>query len=59
AEGLKGGFDENGLGAVVNSSRAVMCAYKKEGCDERDFAKAARREVIRMRDDITQYINLK
>ncbi len=59
AEGLKGGFDENGLGAIVNSSRAVMCAYKKEGCDERDFAKAARREVIRMRDDIVQYINLK
>lgn len=59
AEGLKGSFDENGLGAIVNSSRAVMCAYKKEGCDERDFAKAARREVIRMRDDITQYINLK
>ena len=59
AEGLKGGFDENGLGAIVNSSRAVMCAYKKEGCNEREFAKAARREVIRMRDDITQYINLK
>ncbi len=59
AEGLKGGFDENGLGAIVNSSRAVMCAYKKEGCDERDFAIAARREAIRMRDDITQYINLK
>ena len=59
AEGLKGGFDENGLGAIVNSSRAVMCAYQKEGCDERDFAKAARREVIRMRDDITQYINLR
>lgn len=59
AEGLKGAFDENGLGAIVNSSRAVMCAYQKEGCDERDFAKAARREVIRMRDDITSYINLK
>ena len=59
AEGLKGGFDVNGLGAIVNSSRAVMCAYKKEGCDERDFAKAARREAIRMRDDICSYINLK
>ncbi|MBQ8296641.1 MAG: orotidine-5'-phosphate decarboxylase [Ruminococcus sp.] len=59
AEGLKGAFDENGLGAIVNSSRAVMCAYKKEGCDEKDFAKAARREVIRMRDDITSYISLK
>ncbi len=58
AEGLKGAFDEKGLGAIVNSSRAVMCAYKKEGCDDRDFAKAARREAIRMRDDITQYINI-
>lgn len=58
AEGLRGAFDEKGLGAVVNSSRAVMCAYKKEGCDERDFAKAALREAIRMRDDIVQYTNL-
>ncbi len=56
AQGLKGAFDENGLGAIVNSSRAVMCAYKKENCDEKDFAKASRREVIRMRDDITSVI---
>lgn len=45
-------FDKNGLGAIVNSSRGIMCAYKKEGCDEKDYAKAARREAIRMRDDI-------
>lgn len=57
ADGLKGAFDTNGLGAIINSSRAVMCAYKKEGCDEREFAKAARREVLRMRDDITSVIN--
>ncbi len=57
AEGLKGAFDANGFGAVINSSRAVMCAYKKEGCDEREFAKAARREVLRMRDDINSVIN--
>lgn len=56
AKGVAGAFDENGMGAIVNSSRAVMCAYKKEGCSERDFAKAARREAIRMRDDITSYI---
>ena len=29
-----------------------MCAYQKEKCDERQFAEAARREAIRMRDDI-------
>ncbi len=56
AKGIAGAFDGNGLGAIVNSSRAVMCAYKKEGCDEHDFAKASRREVIRMKDDITAYI---
>lgn len=52
AEGVKGGFDKKGLGAIINSSRAVLTAWKKEGCDEADFAKAARREAIRMRDEI-------
>lgn len=59
AEGVAGAFDENGLGAIVNSSRAIMCAYQKEDCDPKEFAKAARREAIRMRDDITGYINIK
>ena len=45
-------FDENGLGGIVNSSRGIMCAYKKEGCDERDYAGAAYREAIRMRDEL-------
>lgn len=45
-------FDENGLGAIVNSSRAIMCAWKNEECDIKDFAGAARREAIRMREEI-------
>lgn len=52
AQDIAGAFDRNGIGAIVNSSRAILCAYKKEGCDEKDYAKAARREAIRMRDDI-------
>lgn len=56
AEGVAKAFDENGLGAIVNSSRAIMCAYQKEGCDEQDFAKAARRECIRMKEDITSFV---
>lgn len=57
AEGVAKAFDENCLGAIVNSSRAVMCAYQKEeGCDPHDFAGAARRECIRMRDDITGFV---
>lgn len=56
AKGLVGAFDANGRGAIVNSSRAIMCAYKTQGCDACDYAKAARREVIRMRDDINSAI---
>ena len=46
------GFDKNGLGAIVNSSRGIMCAWQKENCDPKDFAGAARREALRMRDEI-------
>ena len=57
AEGVAKAFDKNGLGAIVNSSRAVMLAYKKkEGYTEHEFAKAARDEVIRMKEDITSHI---
>ena len=59
AEDVKKAFDENGLGAIVNASRSIICAYKKEGCDVKEYAAAARREAIRMRDDICSYINLK
>lgn len=52
-------FDENGLGAIVNSSRGIICAYQKEQCDEKDYAKAARREAIRMREDILTYVTIK
>lgn len=53
ANDVKYAFDKNGIGAVINSSRGIMCAWKKEdGATENDFAEAARREAIRMRDDI-------
>lgn len=56
AEGVAKAFDERGLGAIVNSSRAVMCAYRNENCDPTDFAGAARRECIRMKNDITSFV---
>lgn len=40
-------FDREGLGAIINSSRAIMCAYKKSG-DEKNFALAARDEAAEM-----------
>lgn len=56
AKDVAGAFDERGLGAIINSSRGIMCAYKKEGCDERDYAKAARREALRMKEDILSFL---
>jgi orotidine-5'-phosphate decarboxylase len=48
-------FDKNGVGGIVNNSRAIMCAYKKSG-DERHFAAAAREEALRMRDELMDAI---
>ncbi len=56
AEDAKNAFDKNGLGAIINSSRGIMCAWKKHGLTEDDFAQAARNEAIRMREDILNTI---
>ena len=56
AKDIAAAFDKNGLGGIVNSSRGIMCAYKKEGCDERDYAGAAYREAVRMRDEIMSFV---
>lgn len=58
AEDVATCFNQDGLGAIVNSSRGIIAAYKsKEYCErysEKDFAAAARAEAIRMRDDINK-----
>jgi orotidine-5'-phosphate decarboxylase len=41
------------MGAIINSSRAILCAWKKEGCAPEEYAAAARREALRMKADIT------
>lgn len=56
AKDIAAAFDKNGLGGIVNSSRGIMCAYQKQKCDEREFAEAARREAIRMRDEIMSFV---
>ena len=50
------GFDKNGLGAIVNSSRAVLTAWQKQNRPGEEYAAAARDEAVRMREDITQYL---
>lgn len=45
----------DGNGGVVNSSRGILLAYRKQEHGEEDFAACARAEAIRMRDDIREY----
>jgi orotidine-5'-phosphate decarboxylase len=49
-------FQKDKLGAIVNASRSVMCAYKsdiwKNEYNEQKFAEASRAEVIRMKNDL-------
>ena len=45
-----------GNGAVVNSSRGILLAYKKEENGEKNFSLCARNEALRMRDDIRAHI---
>ena len=61
AEDLKNFFDADGLGAIVNSSRGIICAYKNEKYkdfgDDR-FAEASRQAVIDMKADIHRGLGL-
>ena len=56
---MKHAFNEKGHGAIVNSSRGIMCAWKKTGNNGLDFAQAARDAAIAMRDDIAQFVTVR
>ncbi|MCQ2276979.1 MAG: orotidine-5'-phosphate decarboxylase [Bacteroidales bacterium] len=45
-----------GNGGVVNSSRGILLAYRKQPNGEANFADCSRAEAIRMRDDILNAI---
>lgn len=50
AKDIVGAFDENGLGAIINSSRGILCAWQKTG--NPDYQDAARKEALRMKEEI-------
>ena len=57
AEDLVHYFNSDGLGAIVNSSRGIIAAYKQEKYakfGEENFADASRQAVIDMITDIDQ-----
>lgn len=48
-------FNEDGLGAIVNSSRGIIAAYKQPAYDkygESGYAEAARQAALSMKEDI-------
>ncbi len=50
-------FNEDGLGAIINSSRGIIAAYKQEkyaGFGPESFGDAARAAVLDMREDIRE-----
>lgn len=47
ADDIAGCFDKRGLGGIVNSSRAILCAYRSRKTE--DFAAAAADEALSMK----------
>ena len=55
AEDLKYYFDKDGLGAIINSSRGIIAAYKQpkyEAYKEEAYADASRQAVLDMKEDL-------
>ncbi len=48
---------KDGNGGIVNSSRAILLAYRKSGNTEQNFASEAREEAVRMRDDLLSAVS--
>lgn len=53
-------FNGDGLGAIVNASRSIMCAWQSPKWSGTyggvDYAKAARAEALRMRDELREAV---
>ena len=59
AKDVQYAFDRFGHGAIVNSSRGIMCAWQKaEDSSGKNYQEAARNEAIRMKNDICTYITV-
>ena len=56
AQDLKPCFNKDGLGAIVNSSRGLIAAYKQEKYASLDFANASRAAVKDMIADINRFL---
>ncbi len=58
AEDVQYAFHAGGKGAIVNSSRGLMCAWKESDKNGEDFVEASRNAAIQMRANISKFINM-
>ena len=58
AEDVQYAFNKYGHGAIVNSSRGIICAWQKTGKNGADYQEAARAAAIAMRDDIRRFVTI-
>jgi orotidine-5'-phosphate decarboxylase len=56
AKDVAGAFDKNGLGAVVNNSRGLICAWQKAA--GKSFKDASRAAAIEMREELRKVMGL-
>ncbi|MHB1485205.1 MAG: orotidine-5'-phosphate decarboxylase [Saccharofermentanales bacterium] len=59
ADAAAANFNTDGKGAIVNASRSLMCAYKKDGFMPEQFEEATYKEAIRMKNDLCDAISKK
>jgi orotidine-5'-phosphate decarboxylase len=52
ADDAVAGFGEDGKGGIVNASRSLMCAYKKQELPHEAFDIACRQEAVQMRENL-------
>ncbi|MFX1426644.1 MAG: orotidine-5'-phosphate decarboxylase [Promethearchaeota archaeon] len=59
AKDIKYGFNKDGLGAIINSSRGIIYAYnKRKKFTPYKYCEAAKEEIIEMNNDINKEIGL-
>jgi orotidine-5'-phosphate decarboxylase len=56
AEDVKPAFNSDGLGAIINNSRGITFAYERFAMDPVQYADAARKAVIEMKEDLEKLL---
>ena len=59
AKSAAAAFNSNGRGAIVNSSRGIIAAWKKTENNGEDYMEAARAEALRMKEELREELGMR